>query len=163
MAGVMPPAGFAGTLSAINAQTGRGATTVQSSNGPSHQAVYVVSASEFVMEQIDSVPNTQTPLLVGPVLKQSGPFSNASLSGTAVLYIQDIHGGDGLDQSRSGLMSFDGHGNVNVTAIDEDLAGTITQDQPFQGTYSVQSNGAVALTQAGKSPFQDFWSARTKP
>ena len=99
---------FAGTLSAINAQTGRGATTVQSSNGPSHQAVYVVSASEFVMEQIDSVPNTQTPLLVGSVLKQSGPFSNASLNGTSVLYIQDIHGGDGLDQSQSGLMSFDG-------------------------------------------------------
>jgi Putative Ig domain len=153
---------FAGSVTAIDVQTGRGVSTVQSSNGTSHQAIYVVSTGELAMEQIDSVPGTQTPLLVGSVLQQSGPFSNASLNGTSVLYMQDIHGGDGLDQSQAGLISFDGHGNVNVPAFDEDLAGTITQDQPFQGTYTVQSNGAVALTQAGKTSFPGFLVSQNK-
>ena len=53
---LMPPVPSTGSLSAINAQTGRGVSTVQSTNGTSHQAIYVVSASELVMEQIDSVP-----------------------------------------------------------------------------------------------------------
>ena len=44
---------FSGNLAAINAQTGRGEATIQSNNGTSHEAVYVVSATELVMEQID--------------------------------------------------------------------------------------------------------------
>jgi hypothetical protein len=147
---------FSGSLSTINTQTGRGVSTTLSSNGTSHEAIYVVSAGELIMELVDSVPVTHTPLLVGSVLQQTGTFNNGSLNGKAVMYMQDIHGSDGLDQSQAGIISFDGHGNVNVTAFDEDLAGTITQDQPFQGTYTVQSNGAFALAQTGKSPFPGF-------
>lgn len=144
---------FTGTASAIDAQTGRGTVTTQSSNGPSDSAVYVVSASELVMEQIDSVPSTQIPMSVGSVLKQSGSFSNSSLNGKAVMSFQDIHCGDGLDQSGAAIMSFDGNGNWNSIAMDEDLAGTITQDQPQQSTYSVQSNGAASIfCQSGGCP-----------
>ncbi len=145
---------FSGTMSAVDPQTGRATVAAQSSNGPSHEAVYVVSTGELVLEQTD--PGTSNNLMVGSVLKQSGTFNNGSLNGTTVLYMQDIHGGDGLDQSQAGLITFDGHGNFNVTALDEDLAGTITQDQPFQGTYTVQSNGAFVLTVTGQSPFPGF-------
>ena len=138
---------FSGNLAAINAQTGRGEATIQSNNGTSHEAVYVVSASELVMEQIDPVNNA--PLLVGSVLQQSGTFNNGSLNGTAVLYAQDIHGGDGLDQSSAGIITFNGNGNDNVIAMDEDKAGTIQQDQPSQGTYSVGINGAVTFNCGG--------------
>jgi hypothetical protein len=136
---------FYGSVSAIDPTTGRGVTTVQSNIGTSHQAVYVVSAGELVMEEIDSVPSTNTPLLVGKVVQQSGPFNNGSLNGNAVVYWQDIHCGDGLDQSGASIFSFAGNGSFNVVAMDEDLAGTITQDQPWQGSYSVQSNGAVSF------------------
>jgi hypothetical protein len=134
---------FAGNVSAINAQTGRGVSTVQSQNGTNHQAIYVVSANELVMEQIDSVPATQTPLLVGTVRRQSGSFSKASLNGNTVSYMQDIHFGDGADQSVAAIFSFDGNGTYNIVAMDEDLGGTITPDSSSQGTYSVQANGAV--------------------
>ena len=134
---------FSGSVSNVNAQTGRATTTVQSTNGTSHQAIYVVSASELIMEQTDSVPDTQVPLQVGPVRQQGGPFSKASLNGNAVSYMQDIHFGDGVDQSIAALFSFDGNGNSNIVAMDEDLAGTITQDQPSHGSYSVQTNGAL--------------------
>ena len=138
---------FSGNLAAINAQTGRGEATIQSNNGTSHQAVYVVSASELVMEQIDPIINA--PLLVGQVLQQSGTFSNGSLHGLSVLYYQDIHSADGLDQSGAGIITFDGNGNDNIIAMDEDKAGTIQQDQPSQGTYSVAANGGMTFTCEG--------------
>lgn len=92
-------------------------------------------------------------MLVGSVLQQSGSLGNSSLNGTAVLYMQDIHQPDQLDQSMAGIFSFDGNGNFNIAAMDEDLAGTITQDQPSQDTYSVASNGAVTINcQNGDCP-----------
>jgi hypothetical protein len=134
---------FSGTMSAVDPQTGRDEVAVQSSNGLSHEAVYVVSTSELVMEQIDSVPATHTSLQAGSILKQTGPFNNGSLNGLSVLYYQDIHGGDGLDQSGAMIFNSNGNGTGNVIASDEDLAGTITQRPPGQGNYTVQSNGAV--------------------
>jgi hypothetical protein len=152
---------FTGTLSVVDPQTGRATATIQSNNGVSHEAIYVVSISELVMEQIDAVQGDGgymhngpfeaaggggSPLLVGSVLEQAGSFTNASLNGTTVLYMQDIHGQDGADQSEAGIVSFDGNGYFNLTAMDEDLAGTITQDQPSQGTYSVGTNGSWTVT-----------------
>ena len=81
---------FSGTMSAVDAQTGRDETAIQSSNGLSHEAVYVVSTSELVMEQIDSVPATHSSLEAGSILKQTGPFNNGSLNGKAVAYYQDV-------------------------------------------------------------------------
>jgi len=143
---------FAGSVSGIDAQTGRAVSTTQSNNGPSHQAIYVVSAGELVMEQIDSVPDTQTPLLVGSVLQQNWPFSNATLNGLTVLYYQDIHAEDGADQSGAMIINFNGDGSTSTLSADEDLAGTITQKPPSQGTYTVAGNGAVAFGGGGGAP-----------
>ncbi|MFZ0913070.1 MAG: Ig domain-containing protein, partial [Candidatus Korobacteraceae bacterium] len=132
---------FSGNVSSIDAQTGRGVATIQSTFGTSHQAVYVVSASELVMEQIDA----ENPLQVGSVLKQTGPFNNGSLNGLSVLYYQDIHAAEGADQSGAMIINFNGNGNANGIAADEDLAGVITQKTPFQGTYTVAANGALSL------------------
>ena len=84
-------------------------------------------------------------MCVGSVAQQSGTFNNGSLNGSTVLYYQDIHGADGLDQSGAIIFSFDGNGHGTTLAADEDLAGTITQEQSWQATYSVQSNGALNL------------------
>ena len=118
--------------------------------------IYVVSSTEMILEQIDATPESGIPVAVGSVLKQSGTFNNGSLNGTSVLYMQDIHGGDGQDQSQAGSSASMATATDNVTAFDENLAGTITQDQSFQGTYTVQSNGAVSLNQTGRHLFRDF-------
>jgi len=152
---------FSGTISAVNSQTGRATAAIQSSNGATHEVIYVVSASEMLMAQSDSDINGP-PIQVGEVLKQSGTFSNGSLNGLAVMYTQEIHGGDGLDRSQAGIVSFDGRGNYDVSVFDEDQAGTIVQDPPFQGTYTVQSNGAVNLQQTGKSPIAGFLISQNK-
>lgn len=143
---------FTGTVSAVNATTGRADVTIQSSLGTAHEAIYVVSTNEMAIADTDS-GNPRPPIQVGSVWLQSGTFSNASLNGKAVLYALDIHGGDELDQSSAGIMSFDGKGSDNFIAMDEDKAGTIQQDQPSQGTYSVGVNGAVTFTcQGGGCP-----------
>jgi hypothetical protein len=133
---------FTGTLSAVNPQSGRATATLQTSEGTTDLAVYVVSAGEMVMEQIDSATGE---LLAGSVLEQNGPFGNSSLSGAAIIYTQDIQQGDGLDDSTAGIISFDGGGNFNIVAMDEDLAGAITEVPPSQGTYTVADDGAVTV------------------
>ena len=141
---------FTGTVSAVNSQTGRATVTIQSSMGTAHEVIYVVSTSEMVITNVDS---NGPPIQAGQVLQQSGTFSKSSLNGATVLYAQDIHNGDGLDQSTVGIITFDGKGNDNVVAMDEDKAGTLQQDQPSQGTYSVAANGAVTFTcQGGGCP-----------
>ena len=139
---------FSGNLSAINAQTGRGEATIQSNNGTSHEAVYVVSASELVMEQID--PVTNTPMLVGSVLQQSGTFNKGTLNGLAVSYYQGMSGSD--DESGAVIIRCDGTGNYNILAEDDDAAGTITQGQPQQGTYTIAANGAASFSGGGNTP-----------
>ena len=137
---------FSGNLSSIDAQTGRGVVTIQSTYGTSHTAVYVVSASELVMEGIDS----QNGLSAGSVLKQSGPFNNGSLNGLTVAYYQAV---DGADESGASIIHFDGNGNSNFLAEDDDNAGVITQKTPSQGTYTVAANGAVSTSGGGPVGF----------
>jgi hypothetical protein len=141
---------FTGTMSTVNSQTGRATVTIQSSLGAAHEVVYVVSTGETVIANTDY---NGPPIQVGSILKQSGTFNNGSLNGLTVLYYQDIHGGDGLDQSGALIFSFDGNGHGTTIAADEDLAGTITQDQPPPGTYSVQSNGGFNLGAGGPAGF----------
>ncbi len=157
---------FTGTLSAIDPQTGRATVTIENENGTNNEVIYVVSLGELVMEQADpvqqgdgsserpfSTSNGASPVLVGSVLQQSGSLGNSSLNATTILSMQDIHQPDQLDQSVAGIFSFDGNGNFSMTAMDEDVAGTITQDQPSQGTYSVASNGAVTIScESGDCP-----------
>ena len=137
---------YTGTVSAVDPQTGRAAvTTTVDGSFNTHSAAYVVSASELVMESIDSVQGTGVDAAAGSVLKQTGPFNNGSLNGLSVLYYQDIHAAEGADQSGAMIINFNGNGNANGIAADEDLAGVITQKTPFQGTYTVAANGALSL------------------
>ena len=143
---------YTGTVTTVNSQTGRATVSGQSSNGPFDSVVYVVTSSEIIMAQADA-GSSGAPIAVGDVQRKSGSFTNASLNGNDVMVMQGIHGSDGVDQSILALISFDGNGNYNISTMDEDRAGTITQDQPQQGTYSVQSNGSVSFScQSGGCP-----------
>jgi hypothetical protein len=143
---------FTGTVSPVNAQTGRTTVAIQSNNGPNSVVTYVVSASETVMEGIASVSQTGNGLFVGSMLRQSGTFNKGSLNGLSVFYYQDIHAGDGLDQSGVLILSCDGEGNSTGVAGDEDLAGTFTTHIPQPGTYTVASNGAITFSGTGGVP-----------
>ncbi len=143
---------FTGTVSGVNAQTGRATVAVQSSGGPNSNSVYVVNAGELVMEGISSVSLTGNGLLAGSLLKQSGTFNNRSLNGLAVVYYQDVNTGQGSDESGAAILSLDGNGHSNIIASDNDDAGVMTQVPPSQGTYTVAANGAVTFSGGGNPP-----------
>ncbi len=143
--------GFTGTLSSVDPTSGRATITLQNNASTSHEVVYVVSASELVIEQIDPVPDGN-PVQVGPVLQQSGTFSNGSLNGPVVAYYQSVVSSSYNDDAGAAIISFDGNGNASVLAADDDNAGTITSAQPSWGTYSVSPYGAVAFSGGGDTP-----------
>jgi hypothetical protein len=152
---------FTGTLSAVNAQTGRTTAAVQTNTGPNSVVMYIVSASEVVMEGADSVPLTQDSLFAGSMLKQSGTFNNGSLNGLAVAYAQSVNTGGGEDESNVVILSLDGNGHANILVGDDDDAGIITQIPPSQGTYTVAANGAVTFS-GGSNPPLGFLISQNK-
>ncbi len=140
---------FSGTVNVLDDVTGRGVIQFDSGHGFDAVIVYVVSTTELLMMNgdlpVDGSPYSgASTLWTGTALLQSGPFSTASLSGPTVIYYQDIHAAEGANQSGAMLVTFDGSGNSNTTAADEDLAGIITQRPPSPGTYTVGPNGAIA-------------------
>ncbi len=146
---------YTGTVSAVDPQTGRATVSGTSNNGSFQLAVYVVSSSEMMMAQADA-----NAVEAGQLSEQTGPFNTGSMSGNDVLIFQAINGGTGEDQSGAGIINCDGHGNFSIATMDENLAGTITQDPPQQGTYTVQSNGAITLEcQQGGCPIGYLISA----
>jgi hypothetical protein len=148
--------GFTGTLSSVDPTSGRATVTLQTSTGTSTEAVYVVSATEMVMEEIDPVQQDSTPVQVGPVLQQSGSFNNGSLSGLVVAYYQSVTAGSSNDDSGAAIVSCDGNGSCddNNNILDDDNAGTITSTsaQPSWGTDTVEANGAVTFNGGGDAP-----------
>jgi hypothetical protein len=120
--------------------------------------VYVVAAGELMMEQIDSIPATQDPLLVGSILQQTGPFNNGSLNGLSGFYSQA--GAPFSNASLAGtyvggnLAPLDyahAHGELNVGSADGLGTLTLNGDSSSPGgldqwfgtviSYSIASNG----------------------
>ncbi|MGA2370374.1 MAG: putative Ig domain-containing protein [Candidatus Korobacteraceae bacterium] len=137
---------FTGTMSAVDPQSGRVTATIYAGGEDNPFVGYVVSISEMVMESL----YPQHPQ-AGSVLRQSGTFSKGTLNGLAVSYYQSI-GGEGDDRSGAALLSCNGNGTFNILAEDDDDAGTITQGQPEQGTYTVGANGAANFSGGGDTP-----------
>lgn len=113
------------------ASSGRGtATIVSTASGAVSLVFYVVNASEILFLQEDGAGS---PVVAGQALLQTGPFTNASLSGNIVVEISE---------AQAGLITADGSGSFTFIM---DAYGTET---PYTGTgdYLVASNGRVALS-----------------
>ena len=135
-----------GTMSAVDPQSGRATVTMRIGGEDNPLVAYVVSTGEMVQESLyPQHPN------VGSVLRQSGTFNNGSLDGLSVTYYQSV-GGAGDDRSGAAILSCNGNGNFNILAEDDDDAGTITQGQPQQGTYTIAANGAATFSGGGNTP-----------
>ena len=78
---------FTGGTYTINGTTGRGTLTfTPSGNGSQavHLNMYVVSATDVLL--LDNDAQTLNSIFIGEALAQTGTFSNASLSGSSILY-----------------------------------------------------------------------------
>jgi hypothetical protein len=138
----------AGTLQAPDPNTGRGFAIFVTSGITTNWVYYITSANEVSFLSKDPL-SSAAPLLLRTMLRQSsGSFDNTSLNGVSVLRTSGI--AQSLPDIVLGLFTTDGAGNGSIS-YDENKGGTLSQQQTAQGTYTVASNGRVALTGFGSS------------
>jgi hypothetical protein len=123
------------------ASTGRGIATVNTSLGTLSFAYYVVDANHL------KVVGTNTlPALGGEAFRQTGPFSNASVSGPFAFTIAGADLLNGSPFAAGGVLTSNGTGNISAGVEDFNDGGSISTAVPFTGTYSVASTGRGTLT-----------------
>jgi len=126
---------------------GKGALSLTTSSGTTNYSFYVVSASNLLMMETDSVA-AGNPLVAGQVLQQSGngnSFSNGSLVLTSVVETTAECNGKSA-QAMAGLLNSDGNGTVGLSA-DQNCGGALTQPSGSQtNDYSVASNGRAQVS-----------------
>jgi hypothetical protein len=151
LAGTITASTAIGTGSAYSiASSGRGSATLATSSGTTSLVVYVVSASQL-LAATSSAASGSGGLFSGQMLKQTATaFTNATLTGTAVIEQQKSSGTTGADV-QVGLIGFDGTSVVNLYSADENVNGKATKTSlPAGGVgYNVASTGRVAIAGGG--------------
>jgi hypothetical protein len=151
------PTGAAGiTLSSgpySIASNGRGTAsfTPTGSSSPVTNMFYVVSSSEFLILNTDaqvSGGGTNT-AFTGRALKQSGTFSNSSLSGSLVVYVSggSTNGSAAASRTEADIIKVTSGNNFSFSGYQND-GGNISDPTKNngQGTFTVASNGRVTIT-----------------
>ena len=123
------------------AATGRGTATMNTSRGTLSFAYYVVDATHLKVVGINNVS-----ILGGEAFRQTGPFSNTSVSGPFAFTIAGADLLNGVPFAAGGVLTSDGAGNVATGIEDFNDGGTISTAVPFTGTYSMASTGRGTLT-----------------
>lgn len=139
------------------ASTGRGIATLNTSLGTLSFAYYVVDANHLKIVETNTIP-----ALGGEAFRQTGPFSNASVSGPFAFTIAGSDLLNGSPFAAGGVLTSDGAGNVTTGIEDFNDGGSITTSVPFTGTYSVAANGRGTMnlaTSAGAFSFAIYPSS----
>ncbi len=121
--------------------TGRGTATLNTSRGALTFAYYVVDANHLKIVGANTVP-----ALGGEAFRQTGPFSNASVSGPFAFTIAGADLLNGNPFAAGGVLVSDGAGNVTSGIEDFNDGGSVATAVPFTGTYAMAPNGRGTLT-----------------
>jgi len=145
---------------ALNTPTGgRGTGTfVDNANQTTTFNYYAIDANHLVFFNTNG-GTAGDEIGTGVAEKQTaGPFTTASFSGP---YAFAANGDtDFFDLANTvGRFNADGSGNITAGVLDDNTEGTVSSDVSFTGSYSVASNGrvAVTLTTSGSSITQVYW------
>jgi hypothetical protein len=123
------------------AASGRGTATLNTIRGTLNFAFYVVDANHLKIVETNSIP-----VLGGEAFRQTGPFSNASVSGP---FAFTIAGADLISAgpfAAGGVLTSNGAGGISGGIEDFNDAGIITTNVTFSGSYSLAANGRGTLT-----------------
>jgi hypothetical protein len=142
----------ASNFTVLSNATGRGTVTITFVGLENMSFVfYVVNAGELLLMETDAATK---PLLAGRVLGQSGggSFSSLALDGNAILGTQAIDGSGATPAGSvsAGILNADGNSSATLS-LDQNDAGTESAVNQT-GTYTVSSNGRVALSGFGSHP-----------
>ncbi len=120
--------------------------------------VYVISSSEWLILNTDSQTNNTA--FTGRALKQSGSFSNSSLTGKHVIYASggSTNGSTSASRTELDLVTVTSGNNFTFSGYQND-GGNISDPtkNSGSGTFSVASNGRVTLTVSGANNLPVFY------
>jgi hypothetical protein len=137
--------------------TGRGTATLNTFRGALTFAYYVVDANHLKIVETNVIP-----ALGGEAFRQTGPFSNASVSGPFAFTVAGADLLNGNPFAAGGVLTSDGAGNVTSGIEDFNDGGSVTTGAPFTGTYAMASTGRGTLnlaTSAGVFSFAIYPSS----
>jgi hypothetical protein len=137
--------------------TGRGTATLNTFRGALTFAYYVVDANHLKIVETNVIP-----ALGGEAFRQTGPFSNASVSGPFAFTVAGADLLNGNPFAAGGVLTSDGAGNVTSGIEDFNDGGSVTTGAPFTGTYAMASTGRGTLnlaTSAGAFSFAIYPSS----
>jgi hypothetical protein len=123
------------------AASGRGTATLNTIRGTLHFAYYVVDATHLKIVETDT-----SLALGGEAFRQTGPFSNASVSGPFAFTIAGADLLSGGPFAAGGVLVSNGAGIVTSGTEDFNDAGLVTTNVGFTGNYSMAANGRGTLT-----------------
>jgi len=138
---------FSGSYSVL--PSGRGTASILTSGQPAtNYSLYVVSATQLLVMEIDQISGQSSPIVSGTILQQAGngSFGASSLNGISVFQTTALQAGP-TGQAQVGLLTTDGTGNISLSS-DLNTAGVITTASGT-GTYNVAPTGRVTLTNSG--------------
>jgi hypothetical protein len=121
--------------------TGRGTATLNTTRGALTFAYYVVDANHLKIVGTNTIP-----ALGGEAFRQTGPFTNASVSGP---FAFTVAGADLLSLNpfvAGGVLTSDGAGNITSGIEDFNDGGSIATNVTLTGTYAMATNGRGTLT-----------------
>lgn len=121
--------------------TGRGTATLNTSRGALTFAYYAVDANHLKV-----IGTNIFPALGGEAFRQTGPFTNASVSGPFAFTIAGADLLNGNPFTAGGVLTSDGAGNVTTGIEDFNDGGSFTTSVPLTGTYAMAANGRGTLT-----------------
>jgi len=146
------------------ASNGRGTAsfTPTGSSSPVTNMFYVVSSSELLILNTDaqvSSGGTNT-AFTGRALKQSGTFSNSSLTGNHVIYASggSTNGSTAASRTEADIVNVTSGNNFTFSGYQND-GGNISDPtkNSGSGTFNVASNGRVTLTVSGANNLPVFY------
>jgi hypothetical protein len=123
------------------AASGRGTATFNTIRGALSFAYYVVDATHLKMVETDA-----SLALGGDAFRQTGPFSNASVSGPFAFTIAGADLLSGGPFAAGGVLISNAAGIVTSGTEDFNDAGLITTNVGFTGNYTMAANGRGTLT-----------------
>ncbi|MBZ5529821.1 MAG: hypothetical protein LAO20_00190 [Acidobacteriia bacterium] len=132
----------AGSSIAVGPSNGRGTATIVTTLGTLHFAFYVVDANRLKLVQTDVVP-----VLAGEAFRQTGPFTNASLTGPFAFVVSGADATVLGPFAAGGVLTSNGAGVITSGTEDINDAGVLNTNLAITGTYSISGNrGTMSLT-----------------
>jgi hypothetical protein len=123
------------------AANGRGAATINTVRGTLTFAFYVVDATHIKLVEVDAAT-----ALGGDAFRQTGAFSNASVTGPFAFTLSGADIVSGGPFATGGFLTADGAGTITSGSQDFNDAGTITTNVALTGSYSIAANGRGTLS-----------------